>query len=289
MEKRMYKLTRDDFPLLLQEINDPPPFLYAIGESPRPENKVLCVVGSRMYTPYGKEVCERLIQGLAGYPITIVSGLAYGVDSIAHKAALEAGLQTIAVPGSGLNPDVLYPSAHRKLAEKIVAAGGGLLSEFEPDFVAAPWGFPQRNRIMAGLSHAVLVVEARTQSGTLITSKYATDYNREVLAVPGSILSKHSEGPHMLVKLGAVPVTSHEDILHTLGIALSSEKNRTEKYAALKLSPEEYSLLAILETPRTKEEVVELLKLPIHAANTLLSLAELKGIVTQKSGKIYLR
>ena len=146
----------EEFPKLLKEINDPPKRLYVEGTLPADDAKWLCVVGSRKFSNYGKEVCEELIAGLVGQPVIIVSGLALGIDAIAHNAALNAGLKTIAVPGSGLDPKVLYPKSHFQLARKILEAGGALISEFEPDMVATPYTFPQRNRIMAGLCHATL-------------------------------------------------------------------------------------------------------------------------------------
>ncbi|MBX4210778.1 DNA-processing protein DprA, partial [Candidatus Parcubacteria bacterium] len=220
----------DDFPSRLREIPQTPKKLYIEGTVPNWEHKFLCVVGARAYTPYGKSVTEKIVGGLRGYPIIIVSGLALGIDAVAHKAALDSGLTTVAVPGSGLSPQVLYPSSNRELAKKIVSSGGALVSEFEHEFRATSWAFPQRNRIMAGLSHAVLVIEAEAKSGTLITSRLATDYNRDVLTVPGSILSKNSEGPHLLIKLGATPITSADDVLAALGFEKTAQVNSRDKY-----------------------------------------------------------
>ena len=188
MKTNIRELFADEIPEWLMEIPEPPKKLYIRGEMPKGDSKFLCVVGSRKHTEYGKEACQKLIAGLRGYDIVVVSGLALGIDGIAHKAALDASLTTIAIPGSGLHPSVLYPSSNRQLAEKIVDSGGALLSEFEPMFRPTLYSFPQRNRIMAGISHAVLIVEAEIKSGTLITSRLATDYNREVMAVPGSVL-----------------------------------------------------------------------------------------------------
>ena len=147
-----------------------------------------------------------------------MSGLALGIDSIGHRSALKAGLPTVAIPGSGLSDKVLYPHSHRLLAEEIVEKGGCLLTEFPDDYPSYPINFPQRNRIIAGMSHATLVIEAELKSGTLITSKYATEYNRDVLTVPNSIFSKTSEGPHMLLRLGATPITQSSDIVSALGL-----------------------------------------------------------------------
>src|SRR3989339_1250495 len=214
MSGEIIKLSKQDFPEKLLEIPQPPKQLFIRGNLPDWENsKFVAVVGSRKYTNYGKEACEKIISGLRGCDVTIISGLAIGIDSIAHKSALEAKLKSIAVPGSGLNSSVIYPSINKKLADEIVQSGGCLLSEFEPDFQATTWSFPQRNRIMAGLSDAVMVIEAEIKSGTLITSRLATDYNRDVFAVPGSIFSPNSSGPNMLIRLGATPVTSSADIL----------------------------------------------------------------------------
>ena len=189
-------------PSLLREIPDPPKKLYVRGELPsHDEYKFLTVIGSRKFSIYGKQVCEHLIRGLAGYPIVIVSGLALGMDTIAHRAAIENNLKTLAVPGSGLDDKVIYPATNQPLAREILKHGGCLVSEFEPDFKATRWSFPQRNRTMAGISHAVLVIEAENISGTRITARLATDYNREVFAIPGSIFSPVSGGTNSQISL----------------------------------------------------------------------------------------
>jgi DNA processing protein len=282
MTHEMRQLTLKEFPMLLREIPDPPKKLYIKGNLPYAKTKVLAVVGSRQYSPYGKEVCEKLIAGLRGHPIAIVSGLALGIDSIAHRAALSSGLLTIAIPGSGLDDAVLYPASHRNLAKQILDEGGALLSEFEPEERAAPYMFPQRNRIMAGMSDAVLVIEAQEKSGTLITSRLAIDYNRTVLTVPGSIYAKGSYGPHMLLRLGATPVVKSGDILEALGLEAEREVNITPEY----LSENEKGVLALLDEPRTKDELVTLLALPIHEANVVLSTLEIKGLIEERLGKI---
>lgn len=212
-------LSPEEYPALLKEIPDPPKNLRLEGSLPPPQYKLLAVVGSRKFSPYGKRVCEELIESLKGEPISIVSGLALGIDSIAHEAALRAGLHTLAIPGSGLDRSVIHPKSHIDLANRIVANGGGLLSEYE-DKMSYPgkWVFPKRNRLMAGLCHAVLVIEAGEKSGTLITSRLATEYNRDVGAVPGDISNKNSSGPHMLLGLGAAVIRNKEDILELLQI-----------------------------------------------------------------------
>ncbi|MCI0532965.1 DNA-processing protein DprA, partial [bacterium] len=246
-----------------------------------PDTHILCVVGSRQCSDYGKRAAERLISSLRGRDVAILSGLAYGIDAVAHRTALEAGLKTIAVPGSGLNPSVIYPSAHRVIAEKIVEAGGALLSEYEPDFKATPWSFPQRNRIMAGLSRSVLIVEASEKSGSLITARLAMDYNRDVYAVPGHIFSKTAAGTNKLIKDGATPVISAEEFLIDLGFA--PDEKIDEK---LDLSPAESIIYEMLAEPLSRDDLADRAKIPIAELNILLSSLELKGSVAEYSGKI---
>jgi DNA processing protein len=280
-------LEKENLPEMLAEIPDAPKKLYFQGKLPGLETKLLCVVGSRKYTQYGKDACEKLISGLRGYDITIISGLALGIDGIAHRAALDAGLKTIAVPGSGLHESVLYPSSHKQLAEKILENGGALISEFEPKFHATPYSFPQRNRIMAGLSHAVLVIEAEIKSGTLITSKFATEYNRDVLTLPGSIFSKNSEGPNMLIRLGATPIRNSEDILEALGFKIDEKPENLElKYSDC--SEEELLVIKILTEPMEKDELIRKSKMPISQISAVLSIMEIKGLIKESMGEIKL-
>lgn len=278
-------LTKKDFPKLLREIPDPPQKIRIIGNFPKTE-KYLCVVGSRKYSEYGKAVCEKLIEGLKGYPITIVSGLAIGIDSIAHTSALKNNIKTIAVPGSGLSGDVLYPSTNKYLARKIIDEGGALISEFEDNFIATPWSFPQRNRIMAGMSHATLIIEAELKSGTLITSKYAIDYNRDVFTVPHSIFSKTSEGPHMLLRLGATPITRSSDIINALGLR-ELENIYTEKDYS-KCSTDEKELIEIIREPMTRDEIIRALGKPVYITQTILATMEIKGLIKEEMGQIHL-
>jgi len=280
-------IRKNEMPEMLREIPDCPEKLFVQGKLPGPETKLLCVVGSRKFTPYGKEVCEKLISGLRGYDIAIVSGLALGIDGIAHESAMSAGLKTIAVPGSGLSERVLTPKTNFMIANKILESGGAMLSEFELDFIATPYSFPQRNRIMAGLSHATLVIEAEIKSGTLITSKLATEYNRDVLAVPGSILSKNSEGPNMLIRLGATPIRSSYDILEALGFNIDEEPQNLElKYSDC--SPDEMLIIEILKIPMPKDELIRKAKMPISKISAVLSILEIKGLVKESMGEMRL-
>src|SRR3989344_5285612 len=246
----MDNLLPDEYPPLLREINDPPKTLYLRGTLPPPETKLLTVVGSRRMSRYGKDACEYLLQGLAGYPIAIVSGLALGIDGVAHKAALSAGLPTVAVPGSGLDDSVLYPRAHLGLAREILNKGGALMSEFDPLWKPRPESFPQRNRIMAGMCHATLIIEAGVQSGTLITARLASEYNRELLILPHSIFSEGGAGGHIFMKLGAMPVRDADDILEALGI----EKSETQK--EFMLHDEKRKDINMLLEPMPRDELI---------------------------------
>jgi DNA processing protein len=244
------------------------------------------VVGSRDHTGYGKQVVEHLIAGLARYPVGIVSGLAIGIDSLAHETALKHDLYTLAVPGSGLDSSVLYPARNRPLAEKIVAHGGGLLSEFSPETSAAKWTFPQRNRIMAGLCHATLLIEAAPKSGTLITARLATDYNRELLVVPGSIFSETSKGTHQFLKLGATPVTEATDILYALGITPYENEVGT---IPTNLSPQEELVIKLLKEPMDKDSLIRSLNLPTAEASILLMQMELAGHISYEPPQYFRR
>lgn len=280
MSYSIKKLSAEEFPPQLQEIPQPPKDLWQAGTLPSPETILLTVVGSRKYTSYGKEACEHIIAGLRGYDIAIVSGLAIGMDSIAHEAALAAGLHTIAVPGSGLDPSVIYPRSNVQLAHRIVDCGGALLSEYAPNFRATQWSFPQRNRIMAGLAHATLVIEAEQKSGTLITSRMATDYNRDVFAVPGNIFSSTSAGPHMLIKLGATPVTSAEDVLQSFGFSTEEEVSEHEVDTS-SLSEDEAKVITLLHEPRHRDHIIEALGFSASDANILLMKMEIAGLIKE--------
>lgn len=279
-------IENSNIPPLLREIPKPPKKLFVRGELPSGNLKYLAVVGSRKYTPYGKEACKKIIEGLRGYPIVIVSGLALGIDAFAHESALVAGLKTIAVPGSGLDESVIHPRTNLGLAKRILESGGTLLSEFDPHFIATPYSFPQRNRIMAGLSDAVLVIEAELKSGTLITSKLATEFNREVFAVPGSIFSSTSEGPHMLIRLGATPVTKSADVLEALGFEI--DKKGANKKIYDDLGDDEKILVKCISSPLSRDEILEQTDWEPERLSVTITLLEIKGVVKESAGKIYL-
>ena len=280
MAYEIKKLLPQNFPPLLREITDPPDTLYLRGTLPPPPTKLLTVVGSRRMSRYGKDACEYLIKGLSGYSVGIVSGLALGIDGVAHKAALAAGLHTIAVPGSGLADSVLYPRAHLSLAHEIIERGGALLSEMEPEEKAAPYTFPKRNRLMAGMSHAVLIIEAGVKSGTLITARLATEYNRDLLVVPHSIFSEGGAGGHIFMGLGARPVRSAADILDALDIV------KEETKTLVHLTENEKRLLDILIEPMARDELVRLSNMPTSDVSILLIQMELRGLIAESMGEI---
>ncbi len=202
----------------LSEIPQPPERLWLRGTPPPKGTRKLVVVGSRSLTDYGRHACESLIKGLAGYPVSIVSGLALGADACAHRAALAAGLHTIAIPGSGLDERFIAPQTNLALAKEILASGGALLSEHPPKTQALPRYFPSRNRIMVGIADAVLVIEAGARSGTLITARLSAEYDRALMCVPHRIHEANSYGPHQFIRLGAELVSESAHILETLGI-----------------------------------------------------------------------
>lgn len=202
------------YPRLLKEIYDPPVVVYYKGDILPQDEKAVAIVGTRKMTGYGRVVTRQFTKELTWAGLTIISGLARGVDAQAHKAAIEVGGRTIAVLGGGLNQ--IYPPENRALAQNIIAGHGAVISEFPPDYPPIPGNFPSRNRIISGLSLAVLVTEAAEDSGSLITARLALDQGREVFAVPGPITSSLSKGPIGLIKAGAIPVTNADEILEEL-------------------------------------------------------------------------
>ncbi len=285
MSYEIRTMKENEIPEILKEIPQPPKVLYIQGELPPEGTMYLTVVGSRRHTRYGMDVAEMLIRGLTGYPICIVSGLALGIDTIAHETALKSGLPTIAFPGSGLSEKTLYPAANKPLRNKILAAGGAMISEQAPEWEAMNWNFPQRNRLMAGISKATLVIEAEEKSGTLITARLALDYNRELLVVPGPITSTCSLGTNTLIRLGAMPVLSSEDILEALGFQ-TKETNPENRTPLENLSADERALLEILREPMPRDEIARALSKPIHEISITLSILEIKGLIKEEIGEV---
>jgi len=266
------------------EIPQPPKQLFIRGNFPSDPHLVfLTVVGARNHSSYGKQVCEHLIKGLHGYPIVIVSGLALGIDALAHESAIEAGLLAIAIPGSGLGENVLYPRAHFELGKKILETGGCLISEYDEKEIGNYWTFPERNRLMAGISRATLIIEATHKSGSRITTKLATDYNRDVLAVPGNIFNEMSEAPNELIRMGAVPITSPQDILEALGFSIT-ENTPMDLFS--QCTDEESSVLKLLASPKRRGDLIREMNVPTNKANVLLMQMEIKNLIKEFGGEI---
>lgn len=284
MSDKIRRLKKEEFPHSLFEIPEPPKDLYIEGVLPDEDFIFLTVVGSRKYSTYGKEACEKIISGLQGEKVVIVSGLALGIDSIAHKAALQARITTIGVPGSGLDRKVLHPHSNRGLADEIVRAGGALLSELPPLYPAGTHTFPARNRIMAGISRAVLVIEAQNRSGTLITARLATEYNKDLLAVPGSIFSLNSGGTNKLIKQGATPISSSDDLLEALSL---TRKDDQQELDLATLSKNERKVMELLSVEAiNRDDLVRKSGIKTSELNTILSMMEIKGLVKELGGKI---
>lgn len=275
-------LPRDEWPIPLLEVPQPPKQLWVRGTLPPPGTKFLTVVGSRAMSRYGQEACEKLIHGLAGYPISIVSGLALGTDTCAHKAALAAGLHTLVFPGSGLGDHVLYPRSNRAFAKEILKAGGGFISEYPPDQASRVYFFPERNRLMVGISDAVLVIEAGPKSGTLITARLAGEYNRELLSIPHRIGDPHGFGPHLFMRLGATLVTEPLHILEALQIA-PRETGDTSALAE-NLGENEREIWELLEEPLARDEILRQTTVGAGDALTALVSLELRGLIKEEFG-----
>ncbi len=273
-----------DFPPLLKEIPDRPDLLYIRGEMPPKDFKYLCVVGSRACSIYGRRMTQQLIAGLAGYPIAIVSGMALGIDSEAHKAALDVGLPTIAVLPSSCDDASLYPATNKALAQRILARGGALVSEDKGPHKAAIYDFPKRNRISAGMSTASLIIEASEKSGTLITARLALDYNREVLAIPHELGKETGAGINRLIREGATLVRTADDILQSLGI----KPLDTPKQAALPtdLTEVEAKVLHALTEALVRDELIERSELSAQEAGVALSSLQIRGLIVERLGKI---
>jgi len=277
-------LEKNKIPKDLREIPQPPKKLYICGNLPREDLICLAVVGSRKCTTYGKDAVKKLISGLKGYPVAIVSGLAVGIDSFAHEAALDAGLFSVAFPGSGISEKSLYPISNLFLAEKIITAGGCIISEFPPEMKAELYTFPMRNRLMAGISKASLIIEAQEKSGTLITARMALDYNRDVLAVPGPINSDYSKGTNRLIRQGATAITCSDDILEALGFKIDNESKQKSLFDDA--TSEEKKILKILTEPLERDELIRKMKMPTGIANSMLSIMEIKGLIKEELGEI---
>lgn len=282
-----------EYPRLLKEVSDPPPVLFVKGSLLPEDERAVTVVGTRRTTAYGRDACQHLVRGLAKAGCTIVSGLARGIDAVAHHAALDAGGRTIAVLGSGV--DVIYPPEHAALAEQVVEHGA-LISELPLGSRPEAKNFPRRNRILSGLSQACLVVEAPDDSGALITVGHALEQGRDVFAVPGSIFSPASHGTNRLIQDGAKPILNSDDVLRELNLfswsgstLVAAPPRQAPMQAPLLEDVESRLLRAIGYEPVHIDEVVRQTSLPVTTVSSTLALLELKGLVKPAGGMHYLR
>jgi DNA processing protein len=271
------------YPCRLKEIDQPPPVLYVSGELLPEDEWAVAIVGTRRITPYGRQVTEEIASVLARSGVTVVSGLARGVDGVSHQAALNAGGRTLAVLGSGVNR--VYPPEHRRLAEQI-SAHGALVSDYAPGTPPEASNFPPRNRIISGLALAVVVVEAGETSGALITAHFAAEQGRDVFAVPGNILAPQSQGTNRLVQQGAQPLLQVKDLLEALDLNAIVEHKAAR--SVLPADAMEAQLLGVLGVePLHVDDIRANTGLPIEKVSATLALMELKGMVRQVGGMNY--
>ena len=278
-------LTWEDeaYPQRLKEIEQPPPVLYVRGDYLPDDLFAVAIVGTRRVTSYGRQITDELAGYLAANRITVISGLARGVDAIAHQTALKAGGRTIGVLGSGV--DKIYPPEHRALAEKMMEHGA-IVSDYAPGTPPDASNFPPRNRIISGLSLAVVVIEAGETSGALITAEFAAEQGREVFAVPGSILAPQSKGTNKLIQNGALPLLSVNDLMQALDLTRMGEQKAARK--VIPSDETEARLMNVLsDQPLHVDEIRNQTELPIEKVSATLALMELKGMVRQVGGMNY--
>jgi len=284
----VFILTTNDnkYPQLLKEIADAPFVLCGKGKRtnvPVDISRTIAVVGTRKVSAYGAEMTEHIVSDLVSAGCTIVSGMAYGVDAIAHKTAIDLGGKTIAVLGSGI--DIIAPSGNARIYEEIVSGSGVVLSEFPLGFAPTKWTFPLRNRIISGLSLGVVVVEGADKSGALITARRAAEQGRDVFAVPGSVTSPLSHGPAQLLKNGAALIENGNDVLEALGI-IAGEQAKTETAGG---SKDECAILALLKTEGRMyiDDIVHSTNLPMNSVASTMTILEVRGIVKNYGGDVY--
>ena len=278
----------ENYPQMLKEIYNPPAVLYYKGDLSRINfNKTLAVVGSRKSSTYAKDALKLILSGLRNTDITIVSGLAAGIDTTAHNLAIELGLKTIGVIASGF--DYTYPASNKKLYEDIEREHGVIFSEYYPTFEPLKYRFPQRNRIVSGLSYGTLVAEASLKSGALITANLTLEQGRELMCIPGMITNPNTQGIYKLLKNGATLVTEANDILNTLDWEVQKQQNLDLK-STLELSEDETKVLSHLEVEEKNfDELQTLTNMDVETLLTNLTLLELKGIIKKIDGDRYKR
>jgi len=279
-------LNDERYPKLLKEIYDAPAIIYYKGAIETLNDAGIGVVGSRKISSYGQQAAAFLVKNLAKNGVSIISGMALGIDAIAHSSTLEVSGTTVAVLGSGLDKANVYPSHNRYLSQKIIGSNGVIISEYPAGTAPLHYNFPQRNRIISGLSLGVLVIEAAEKSGALITARTALDQNREVFAVPGSIFSETSKGSNILLKKGAHLITSAEDILEILDFKKIIECNENKKI--IPESEEEKIILSTLnDEPLHIDAISRSVNMNVSKLSSALMLMEMKGMVKNLGGNMY--
>ena len=289
-EVKITKIWEQNYPRLLRQISKPPKTLYYRGTIPK-SLFYIAIIGSRKISNYGGQAVNRLVSGLAGLPVCIVSGLAFGVDAAAHQAALAYRLKTIAVLGSGVDDQHIYPRANFNLARQILKNGGALVSAYPPGTEALEWHFPERNQIISGVSKAVVIVEAAEKSGALITADAALDQNREIFAIPGSIFQKTSAGTNNLIKTTAAKlISSAEDIIIEFPELIRSRKTVNPEQVTTELSLIEREILKnIGAEPVALEQLLARVKITPAALAGNLILLEMKNKIRAIGGNFYAR
>jgi len=283
---KLLTIRDEEFPKLLKEIPNPPIVLYVKGNLVFQDEMAIAVVGTRNMTTYGRQVAEDIVRDLVRANLTVVSGLALGIDAVAHKTTVEFNGRTIAVLGSGV--DNIYPVSNRVIAEKILGGRGAIISELPPGSPPLKHHFPNRNRIISGLALGTLVVEAAEDSGALITARHALEQNRQVFAIPGSIYSSVSAGPNNLLKMGAKPVTTARDILEELNLENLQKQLVAEEIVGD--NDEENKILTLLtRVPQHFDLVAKTSGLPASIVASTLTLMEMKGKVRNLGGNQYVK
>ena len=283
LEIKQVSIEDKNYPESLKNIKNPPKVLYYRGSFIKEEEKLFAIVGTRIPSDYGKEVTLKISSELAESSITIISGMAPGIDTIAHKAVVEKGMRTIAVLGTGLDEESIYPKDNIGLSREIIENGGCLISELPPGTRGSKFTFPKRNRIVSGLSSGVLVVEAKEKSGSLITAKYAKEQEKNLFAIPGSIFSSNSKGTNSLIKEGAKIVTSTNDILETLDISDVELKGNL----LIEDADEKLIINQLKEESLDINKIIEKTGLSPSAVATKLALMEISGTIRNLGGNTY--
>jgi DNA processing protein len=282
---RVLTMLDPEYPRLLREVPAPPPVLYVRGTLTPQDERAVAIVGTRRATSYGLDVAHQIARDLAAFGVTVVSGLALGIDGQAHRGAIAAEGRTIGVLGCGV--DIVYPGSHRRLYEEMVEHGA-IISDYPLGTGPAAVNFPPRNRIIAGLSLGIVVVEAPTKSGALITVDFAADYSRDVFAVPGSVLGEHSRGSHKVIRDGARLITSAADVMQDLGMAVV-EPGEARQQALPMTEEEEHLMNYIRWDPQHIDEIAAAAGLTAAESAALLTMLELKGAIKDKGGQQYAR